>query len=299
MEVAPAQLAVERLGAFAARQPRLDLAHGEAPEVQIRRQARRPVDRRQVIRVGIRAHGRFEEALEARPPGALTAPGRLVDVARQAERGERGHAAAADAGRQRRQRGGRRQHLAPRRLRPGAVERREHAVRIARCGAQPAEVVDGMQARLRAQLGPGRRELLAHSRGAPASERARVGGAVDLGGAGLARELGEGALGWVAPDHQLAAALTQGVPEVAEALEHERRPRARLVAAAQQAIVEAEHGDDALVRVQRGRQRRVVVQPKVASEPDECGHAGREQDSAQTHFRSVTACRSFSLQNVG
>ena len=212
VEIAPAQLAVERLGAFAARQPRLDSAHGEAPEMQIRRQARRAVDRREVVRVGIRAHRRFEEALEAQPAGALTAPGRLVDVARQAERRERGHAAAADTGRQRWQRGGRRQHLAPRHLRPGAVERREHAVGIARSGAQPAEVVDGMQARLRAQLGPGGRELLARPRGAPASERAGVGGAVDLGGAGLARELGERALGRVAPDHQVAAALTQGLP---------------------------------------------------------------------------------------
>ena len=57
-----------------------------------------------------------------------------------------------------------------------------------------------------------------------------------------------------------------------EALEQELRARAGGVPTVQQAVVEAEHRHDPVVRVQRGAQRGVVVDAQVAAEPDQRGH---------------------------
>jgi len=74
-------------------------------------------------------------------------------------------------------------------------------------------------------------------------------------------------------DDEAAAAIAQRVVEVAQALEQELRPRPGGVAAAEQAIVEAEDRDHA-VALHGGAQRDVVDDPQVAPVPEERGHAG-------------------------
>ena len=54
----------------------------------------------------------------------------------------------------------------------------------------------------------------------------------------------------------------------------------------QQPVVEAEHGDNALVRVQRGRSR-VVAHPQVAPEPDERGHPSSLRQRPAPHWSKI------------
>jgi hypothetical protein len=107
---------------------------------------------------------------------------------------------------------------------------------------------------------------------AVAGERAHVGGEVDLGGADLARHFDQLALRPAVTHHQAAAALLERAVEVRQALEQELRPRARGVAAVQEAVVEAEDRHDPLVALQRHAQCRVVVHAQVAAVPEERGH---------------------------
>jgi hypothetical protein len=74
---------------------------------------------------------------------------------------------------------------------------------------------------------------------------------VDLTGADVAGELDQLALRRTAPDHEPGAAVAELAVEVGEALEQELRPRPGCVAPAQQPVVEAEHGHDAFVPVER------------------------------------------------
>src|SRR4051794_28356751 len=82
-------------------------------------------------------------------------------------------------------------------------------------------------------------------------------------------------------------ALAQRGVEVVEAVEQELRARTRRVAAAEQAVVEAEHGHDALVGVERRAQRRVVVDAQVAPEPDDRGHGPMRPATASRRWSKM------------
>jgi hypothetical protein len=86
--------------------------------------------------------------------------------------------------------------------------------------------------------------------------------------AGQGRQL---ALGGSVAVHDPAEPLV----ELVEALEHEARARGGRVSPVQQPRVEAEHGHDPLVRVERRAQRRVVVRAQVSGEPYESRHRPR------------------------
>src|ERR687895_258385 len=95
---------------------------------------------------------------------------------------------------------------------------------------------------------------------------------------GLAGERGKLPLGRTAPDDEEAA---ETFVQVREALEHELRARAGGVAPGEEAIVEAEDGHDLLRTLQGGAQGGVVLEAKVAREPDEGGHAGCTRDAPE------------------
>jgi hypothetical protein len=147
------------------------------------------------------------------------------------------------------------------------VERREHRVGLAGLSAHGVEVVDREQSRM-----PERRDLQspAHARDAPPRERPDVLAVVQLDRADLARQRGQLTLGRPAPQHEDPA---EPLVEVRQAFEHEPRARTGRVAAAQEPLVEAEHGNDALAAIQCGAQRGVVVHAQVAREPEQRGHA--------------------------
>ena len=169
VEVAPGQLAAERVGQLAL----LELARRDAAEVQVGRQARG------LLRVARGRTGGERGGAVARL--GLAAARRVGGVGRQAERVQRRDAALAHAGGQRRQRARRAQHRATRRGQPGAVKGGEDDVGLARLGAQRADVVDGEQAGAGLQRRARVRERRAHSLRAGARERAGVGAAVHGG----------------------------------------------------------------------------------------------------------------------
>jgi hypothetical protein len=76
-------------------------------------------------------------------------------------------------------------------------------------------------------------------------------------------------LGLTPADHEARTALAQLTAEIGQALEQKLGPRAGRMAPVQQAVVEAEDRDDALVALKRGAQRRVIADPQVASKPDD------------------------------
>ena len=79
-------------------------------------------------------------------------------------------------------------------------------------------------------------------------------------------------LGPPVTDDQPAAAPAQRGVEVGQALEQELRARARCMAAVEQPVVETEHRNE-MVGAGAGRvERRVVVDPQVAAEPQNCRH---------------------------
>jgi hypothetical protein len=77
-------------------------------------------------------------------------------------------------------------------------------------------------------------------------------------------------LGRAVPQYQGGPSRAKRCAEVREALEQELGPRTGGVAAVQQAVVEAEDRDHAVVAVERRAKRWVIVQPQVAAKPDEC-----------------------------
>ena len=92
--------------------------------------------------------------------------------------------------------------------------------------------------------------------------------------ADFARRLRYLALGPAAADDELGPTITQGGVQVCQAVEQELRARARRVAPVQKPVVEAEHGHDPLVGVERGAKSRVIAQPKIAAKPDQAGLRG-------------------------
>lgn len=127
---------------------------------------------------------------------------------------------------------------------------------------------------MRPQLGAGVAQRPRDPLPAPAPERAHVLSHVDRAGAGLERQRRQLALGRALADDEARAALAQLAVEVGEALEQELGPRAGGGAAAKETVVEAEHGDDLLVRVERRPQRRMVADAEVAPQPE--NPAGRQ-----------------------
>ncbi len=122
---------------------------------------------------------------------------------------------------------------------------------------------------------------------APApGERADVGREVNRVGAGLVRDRDQLALGRAVADHEARTALAERRVQIAQALEQELGSRPGRVAAVQQPVVEAEHGDDPVVAVQRGAQRGVVAHAEVAAKPDQSGQA-----TASRRRMSSTAVR--------
>ncbi len=141
VEVAPAELAAKSGGPVSEAEPRLELARGDAAEVQVRRQPRgRPVHliaRRVVALLAI-----CEEALEPLTSVVLTADGRLGHLLTQAEGIERGNCTSIDAGWERGQRRRCAEDRAPVLAFPRALECGEHRVRPPGLGVRRADVVD-------------------------------------------------------------------------------------------------------------------------------------------------------------
>ena len=112
-------------------------------------------------------------------------------------------------------------------------------------------------------------------RGGPRVPRARVRLAVGAGVHGHRAELPRkprdlvGAV--TAPDDQPAAALPQPPVEIAQALEQEPHARRCAILAAVDAGIEHEGARDREPARERGCDRRLVVQPEIAAEPDEGG----------------------------
>jgi hypothetical protein len=260
-EVAPAELATKGVRAGAAAEALVELARGDAAEVQVGRQPRGALARQGVVRVAVAAHAVGEEAphpLAARP---LAAGQRLRDLLLQSERGQRRQPSLAHPGRQRRQPARRAQHRPALGAKPGAVKRREHRVRPAGLGAW--RLVDDAE--------PGVQHEIGHPRVASRRERTGVGSGVDSRGADLAGQPREFALGSPVPDDEAAAALAQRMIQIAQALEQELRPRPGRVAAAQETIVEAEHRDHATV-LERRVQGGVIGDAQIPAVPEQGGH---------------------------
>ena len=145
------------------------------------------------------------------------------------------------------------------------------------------------------QVEPPFAKAVVHPLGARARERAHVARVVDVGGLGLAGELRQLLAGVAAPHHQGATALAQRAAEVLEALEHELSSRPGRVPPVQEAVVEAEHGHDAVVPREGGPQRRVVVHAQIAPEPDDRRHPpDTSAPHTQDHrLRRLLGCRAM------
>ena len=103
-----------------------------------------------------------------------------------------------------------------------------------------------------------------HPLHAPAGERSRIGRAVHLIGADLGGERDELPLGRATADHEVAL---EALAQVLERLDQELRTRARCVTAVEQPVVETEDRHDAVVGVESGTQRGMVMDAQVTGEP--------------------------------
>ncbi len=123
---------------------------------------------------------------------------------------------------------------------------------------------------------------------AAARERPDVAAEVHCLRSGLGRERRQLAAGRSVANHEAAAPMAQPGIEFGQALEQELRARARGVASAQQSVVEAEHWHHCVPRIQRRAQGRVVVQTKVATEPDQRGHGASPNGGHNGVVRSTS-----------
>ena len=159
-------------------------------------------------------------------------------------------------------RGGRGQHGSPRRLRPRAVERREHRVHLLARRRHLAGLHDGA-ARVHVQVHTVRGEGLAQPRLATLREPAHVGAHVHRAGARFRDDV-ERARDHVAlAHHQVRAASHERAVEIDQALQQEAAP---VRAAPQQIGVEHEEGHDGAARPHRGIEGRMVVQAEIPRE---------------------------------
>ena len=121
-------------------------------------------------------------------------------------------------------------------------------------------------------------------RGHPAVPVARkgadVGAEMDRLGPDLGRQLRDLDLRSTTADDEMAAAGAQRAIEVLQALEQELCAWPGRVAAVEQAVVEAEHRHELLGAQARGLERRVVVDPQVAPQPQDARHASNSLTAA-------------------
>ena len=160
----------------------------------------------------------------------------------------------------------RREYVAAWHLEPAAMERGEDRVRLALPRLDHSHI-HGVEALVRAQLGAGLAQRAGDALAPSACVRAHVLGHVNRARADLPGEVGQLALGSPAADHEARPAPAELAVEVGEALEQELGARPGRVAPVQEPVVEAERRDDAVGLVERGPQRRVVADAKVAPQP--------------------------------
>ena len=257
-----------------AKQPLLDLARGDAAEVEVGGEPRRPVAPERVVVVLVvarpdrRESGRGVLCASDSPPaaGSSTSCFRPSD----SRLGSRPFASFEGSGGI-----SRGAPSTSRRSTPSQFwwNGAEDGVRLALLGADVAELVDRAQSGVIDRLDARGLEGRAAELPALATERADLAGEMDGLRAGLLRDRGDLPLGLAVADHQARAALAEFGVELAEALQKELGPRTRLVAAVEQPVVEAEDRNDALVAVERRAQRRMVADPQVATKPDDAGPA--------------------------
>ena len=100
VEVAPAELAAKRLGSLAARQPLLDLARGDAAEVEVGGEPRGAVVAERVVLVGVVEDRAAHERVESPACGRLATRRRFVDLLLEPQVGEARERAGVEAARQ-------------------------------------------------------------------------------------------------------------------------------------------------------------------------------------------------------
>lgn len=268
VEVAPAELATERLRTLPrpARDPFLDLAHGDVAEVDVRGELRGAAGQA-VMALGVVLHRPREEALEAPARLGLARGDRLRELGRQPEVGEPRQVSEPHPGGHGHL-SGRPVHRASLLLSPCPVKRREDGERSAvlradlpDVGAEVARRRDGAHSDL-LEGGAGR-----------AVARAGVGrdvaGQIDRFGADLDGQRRDLPRRSPFAYDEPAAALAQGAFELGQRLEQELRPARRGEATTDETAVEDERGHDVVVRGERAHQRRVVVHAQIAPEPDD------------------------------
>ena len=239
----------------------LELARGDAAEVQVRRQLRRAAGEPVVaLLVALEAAGE---------PGVERARGRR---ARRARKGLGASGSRPEAGRRprRRRTGSASSRGAPctvaaLELLPRAVERGEDGVRL----LPRPHVGDEVGPAAGAPRRPPRQRLLDPAV-ARASRTARRRRRSRRAVAPVSRaSAGSSSLGRPVPDHEAAAALAQRLAQLGEAAEQEPRARRATGSARRAARVEHEDGHDAVELAVAAVQGGVVVDAQVAPEPDD------------------------------
>jgi hypothetical protein len=138
--------------------------------------------------------------------------------------------------------GARRRHDLPAGpLQPGAMKRREHSIGVALRGEQFRGIVQHEQPRSDANIYVARLQRTPDGLIAPSGERTDVARPDDAARLELTRQIWEDLLGPTVAHDQPAAATTERLAEVFQALEQKLGARARSVAATEQTGVKAEH----------------------------------------------------------
>ena len=149
----------------------------------------------------------------------------------------------------------------------------EDGVRLALLCADVAELIDRVQAgmvdRLDARRFEGRAAELPRSRPKGLISRVKWTASAPISFA----RLGDLALGLAVADHQPGAPVAKLRVELRQALQEKLGARPGLVAAVEQAVVEAEDRNDALMAVEGRAQRGMVADPKIATKPNDAGPA--------------------------
>lgn len=229
--------------------------------MEVGREPRGLVPPERVVVVRVVAHAVAKECAEALAARLLAAGHGVLDLLLEPELRERRDRALGQARRQLRERARRVEHLAPRLLEPVAVERAEDRVGPPRLGAQVGEVVDRRDAGVQHELAV---ERLGQRVPAAAGEGPDVGARVHRLRRHLLRQRSQLALRRAVPHDEPAAPLLERPVQILQALEQELGPRPGRVAAVKQALVEAEGRHHAIVALERGAQRGVVVHAQVA-----------------------------------
>ena len=270
VEVAPRELAAVDRAPRRRRAPLLEAQRRQAAEVQVLAHARGRLGQR-VAALGVALDAAAQPALHRRDRGRLArlAAGPRGRAPARRSRGPpatgcRPSARACGTRHAARRRGaGRRRPAAPRR--GGTASRRVNGrPSFVRSAPRRRDEQARARARRSTRSATRRSRARAYGRGVP--------GGVDGAGARLGGDGRHDVL--EAPDahDQPAAALAQLAVERPQAVEQVLRAVGRAEAPAEQAGVEHEQRHDLVVLAQRGDERRVVVHPQVAPEPDDGRH---------------------------